>query len=124
MAWVEAWMRGCMLIVSGRGQGVVLDEPERHLAGECRRDDWAVRLVSACCPFSVRVCGFCISALMFLCSGGCISGGMGAADGMGRSVDAWLHADCVRGAGRYLFSTSLSGTLPESVGEMTRLREL
>ena len=36
MAWVEAWMRGCMLIVSGRGQGLVLDEPERHLAGEHR----------------------------------------------------------------------------------------
>ena len=51
MAWVEAWMRGCMLIVSGRGQVVVLDEPERHLAGECRRDEWAVRLVSACWPF-------------------------------------------------------------------------
>ena len=47
MAWVEAWMRGCMLIVSGRGQVVVLDEPERHLAGECRRDDWAVNVVSA-----------------------------------------------------------------------------
>ena len=39
---VEAWMRGCMLIVSGRGQVVVLDEPERHLAGECRRDECAV----------------------------------------------------------------------------------
>ena len=39
MAWVEAWVRGCMLIVSGRGQVVVLDEPERHLAGECRRDE-------------------------------------------------------------------------------------
>ena len=51
MAWVEAWMRGCMLIVSGRGQGLALDEPERHLAGECRRDDWAVTVVSACCPF-------------------------------------------------------------------------
>ena len=49
MAWVEAWMRGCMLIVSGRGQEVVLDEPERHLAGECRRDDWAVILVSIVC---------------------------------------------------------------------------
>ena len=64
MAWVEAWMRGCMLIVSGCGQGVVLDEPERHLAGECRRDDWAVILVSACWPFSLRVCGFCISAFL------------------------------------------------------------
>ena len=40
-----------MLIVSGRGQVLVLDEPERHLAGECRRDEWAVILVSACCPF-------------------------------------------------------------------------
>ena len=58
MAWVEAWMRGCMLTVSGRGQGIVLDEPERHLAGECRRDEWAVRVVSACCPFALRVCGF------------------------------------------------------------------
>ena len=120
MAWVEAWMRGCMLIVSGRGQVVVLDEPERHLAGECRRDEWAVRVVSACWPFSLRVCGFCISALMFLCSGGCFSGVWGC-DGMGRSVDAWLHADCVGGVGRSLYSTSLSGTLPESVGEMTRL---
>ena len=70
-------MRGCMLIVSGRGQVLGLDEPERHLAGECRRDGWAVILVSACCPFSVRVCGFCISALMFLCSGGCIVRGYG-----------------------------------------------
>ena len=70
MAWVEAWMRGCMLIVSGRGQGLVLDEPERHLAGECRRDEWAVKIVSACCPFSLRACVFCISALMLLCSGG------------------------------------------------------
>ena len=60
MAWVEAWMRGCMLIVSGRGQVLVLDEPERHLAGECRRDEWAVRFVSACWPLSVRVCVFCI----------------------------------------------------------------
>ena len=32
MAWVEAWMRGCMLTVSGRGQVLVLDEPEQHLA--------------------------------------------------------------------------------------------
>ena len=49
MAWVEAWMRGCMLIVSGRGQEVGLDEPERYLAGECWRDDWAAILVSAVC---------------------------------------------------------------------------
>ena len=47
-----------MLIVSGRGQVLVLDEPERHLAGECRRDDWAVTVVSACWPFSLRVCAF------------------------------------------------------------------
>ena len=95
MAWVEAWMRGCMLTASGRGQVLALDEPERHLAGECRRDEWAVMVVSACWPFSLRVCVFCISALMFLCSGGCFCRGYGAADGMGRSVDAWLHADCV-----------------------------
>ena len=44
-------MGGCMLIVLGRGQGVVLDETERHLAGECWQDEWAVILVSACCPF-------------------------------------------------------------------------
>ena len=44
MAWVEVSMRGCMLIVPGRGQVVVLDEPERHLAGECRRDD-----IAYCC---------------------------------------------------------------------------
>ena len=55
MAWVEAWMRGCMLIVSGRGQVLVLDEPERHLAGECRRDEWAVSVVSAVYP-SFAVC--------------------------------------------------------------------
>ena len=48
-------------------------------------------------------------------------GGYGAADGMGRSVDAWLYADCVGGAGRYLMQTSLSGTLPESVVEMSGL---
>ena len=48
---------GCMLTVSGRGQGIVLDEPERHLAGECRRDEWAVKIVSACWPFSLRVYG-------------------------------------------------------------------
>ena len=58
MAWVEAWMRGCMLIVSGRGQVLVLDEPERHLAGECRRDEWAGEFVSACRPFSLRVSAF------------------------------------------------------------------
>ena len=51
-------------------------------------------------------------------------GGYGAADGMGRSVDAWLHVDCVGGAGRYLYSTSLSGTLPESVGDMRGLSQL
>ena len=28
------------------------------------------------------------------------------------------------GAGRYLFSTRLSGTVPESVGEMTGLSDL
>eukprot|EP01043_Picozoa_sp_COSAG02_P004992 COSAG02_NODE_133_length_34692_cov_83.845229_5_plen_127_part_00 len=68
MAWV-AWVLGvCMLIVSERGQEVVLDEPERHLAGERRRDE-ADNVVSACCPISLRVCG-----LMFLCSGGCFSG--------------------------------------------------
>ena len=61
MAWVEAWMRGCMLIVSGRGQGLVLDEPERHLAGECRRDEWAVSVVSACCP---SLCVFVVSAFL------------------------------------------------------------
>eukprot|EP01043_Picozoa_sp_COSAG02_P110341 COSAG02_NODE_46456_length_348_cov_2.257028_1_plen_50_part_10 len=49
-------MRDCMLIVSGRGQRVVLDEPERHLAGERWRDDWAVKLVSAFCPCLLRVC--------------------------------------------------------------------
>ena len=49
---------------------------------------------------------------------------MGAADGMGRSVDAWMHTDCVAGAGRDLSSTSLSGTLPESVGEMSGLSYL
>ena len=51
-----------MLIVSGRGQGLALDEPERHLAGECRRDEWAVNLVSACWPFSL--CVFVVSAFL------------------------------------------------------------
>ena len=55
---------------------------------------------------------------------GVYSAGMGAADGIGRSVDVWLHADCVGGAGRRLSSTSLSGTLPESVGEMSGLYAL
>ena len=64
MAWVEAWMRGCMLIVSGRGQVLVLDEPERHLAGECRRDEWAVSVVSACWPFSLSECVFVFSAFL------------------------------------------------------------
>eukprot|EP01043_Picozoa_sp_COSAG02_P004991 COSAG02_NODE_133_length_34692_cov_83.845229_4_plen_65_part_00 len=32
-------MGGCMLTVSEHGQVAVLDEPERHLAGECLRDD-------------------------------------------------------------------------------------
>ena len=58
-----------MLIVSGRGQVLGLDEPERHLAGECWRDDWAVTVVSAVCPFSVRACW-----LDLLCSGGCTRG--------------------------------------------------
>ena len=97
MAWVEAWMRGCMLIVSGRGQGLVVDEAERHIAGECRRDDWAVKVVSACCPFSLRVCGFCISALMFLCSGGCISGGMGLRMAW---VEAWMRGCMLTVSGR------------------------
>ena len=58
MAWVDAWMRGCMLIVSGRGQVLVLDEPERHLAGERWRDDWIVTLVSAVCsPYPVWLYG-------------------------------------------------------------------
>ena len=86
-----------MLIVSGRGQVLVLDEPERHLAGECRRDDWAVILVSACWPFSLRVCGFCISALMFLCSGGCISGGMGLRMAW---VEAWMRGCMLIVSGR------------------------
>ena len=84
-----------MLIVSGRGQVLVLDEPERHLAGECRRDEWAVILVSACCPF-LSAClwflHFCIDVPL---QRWVYFGGYGAADGMGRSVDAWLHADCV-----------------------------
>eukprot|EP01043_Picozoa_sp_COSAG02_P114583 COSAG02_NODE_50897_length_317_cov_1.220183_1_plen_62_part_10 len=61
---------------------------------------------------------------MFLCRGGCLFGGYAAGDGMGRSVDAWLHADCVGDAGRDLDLTSLSGTLPESVGEMSGLSAL
>ena len=84
-----------MLIVSGRGQVVVLDEPERHLAGECRRDEWAVRLVSACWPFSLRVCAFLHFCIDVPLQRWVYFGGYGAADGMGRSVDAWLHADCV-----------------------------
>ena len=86
-----------MLIVSGRGQVLAVDEPERHLAGECRRDEWAVKLVSACWPFSLRVCGFCISALMFLCSGGCISGGMGLRMAW---VEAWMRGCMLIVSGR------------------------
>ena len=52
-----------MLIVSGRGQGVVLDEPERHLAGECLRYASAELVVSAVCPISLRVCGLILSAV-------------------------------------------------------------
>ena len=104
-----------MLIVSGRGQVVVLDEPERHLAGECWRDDWAVRVVSAVCP-SLSAC----FSLDSLCGGGWTRGvGLRMA-----WVAAWLRADCVGGAGRDLDSTSLSGTLPESVGEMSGLSTL
>eukprot|EP01043_Picozoa_sp_COSAG02_P092135 COSAG02_NODE_28776_length_581_cov_2.028986_1_plen_105_part_01 len=55
---VDAWLHADC--VGARGQGLVLDEPERHLAGECQRDEWAVRFVSACCPFSLRVCVLCI----------------------------------------------------------------
>ena len=50
--------------------------------------------------------------------------GRGAADGMGRCVDAWLDADWVGGAVRDLAVTSLSGTVPETVGEMTGLSTL
>ena len=35
-------------------------------------------------------------------------------------INNWRWA----GVGRYLYSTSLSGTLPESVGEMTGLSHL
>ena len=49
----NGWMHADF--VSGRGQEVVLDEPEGHLAGECWRDGWAVRVVSAVCPLSLCV---------------------------------------------------------------------
>ena len=67
-----------MLIVSGRGQGLVLDEPERHLTGECRRDDWVVILVSACLAFpSACLCflHFCIDVPP--AAAGCMFGGYG-----------------------------------------------
>ena len=48
--------------------------------------------------------------------------GVGAADGMGGCVADMLIL--CSGVGRVLYSTSLSGTLPESVGEMAGLSEL
>ena len=76
-----------MLIVSGRGQVLAVDEPERHLAGECWRDDWAVILVSAVCPFSGCVfVGVMVSAAVGVLGGGAA---------MASWVAAWLHADCV-----------------------------
>ncbi len=58
-----------MLIVSGRGQGLGLDGPERHLAGECWRDDGAVNIVSARCPLCLCGCGLIFSAAA------CVRGG-------------------------------------------------
>ena len=94
----------------GRGQVVVLDEPERYLAGERWRDDWAVRRVSAAARSSARVC-----LVWLLCSGGALLGGCEGMRGcmLSRAV-----------VGRYLHSTSLSGTLPESVREMAGLSYL
>ena len=95
--------------LGGRGQGFVQHEAERHLAGERRRDDWAVILVSAAAPV-LRAC-FGLVALQWWGVAGWVQG------------HAWLHAEWAV-VGRSLFSTRLSGTLPESVGEMTGLSYL
>ena len=44
-------MGGCRLIDLGgvRAQRLELDEPERHIAEDCWRDDWSELLVSGVC---------------------------------------------------------------------------
>eukprot|EP01043_Picozoa_sp_COSAG02_P093085 COSAG02_NODE_29634_length_565_cov_8.032189_2_plen_57_part_01 len=44
-----------MLIVSGRGQVLGLDEPERHLAGEYRRYSWLNVVLLIYCAFTIPV---------------------------------------------------------------------
>ena len=85
MAWVEAWMRGCMLTVSGRGQVVHHDEPERHIAGERWRDDRAVVSVSAVWPCSVCV----VCAVGSVVQRGVCVGARSAGVAMG-----WVAAGC------------------------------
>ena len=68
-----------MLIVSGRGQVLVLDEPERYIAGERWRDDWTVTVVSAAARSSTRVFWFGCSAVVGVA--GLLRG------------HAWLHAE-------------------------------
>ena len=63
----------------GREQVLALDEPERHLAGERRRDDWAVNVVSAAAPSSALVFWFGCSAVVGVA--GWLRG------------HAWLHAE-------------------------------
>ena len=65
--------------MSGRGQGLVQHEPERHLAGERWRDDWAVTLVSAAARSCARVFG--LVALQWWALLGGLRG------------HAWLHAE-------------------------------
>eukprot|EP01044_Picomonas_judraskeda_P017377 COSAG03_NODE_3258_length_2120_cov_4.196932_2_plen_86_part_00 len=80
-----------------------IDEPERDVAREPGRDGWAIACVSA----SLRISG--VGLQCWCCC--CVCGGMG-------SVTEWAD-EC-----RYLDSTSLSGTLPESLGEMAGLTAL
>ena len=94
---------------AGREQGFVLDEPERYLAGDRWRDDRALILVSAAAPFSARVIGL-VALQWWALLRGC--------EGMRGCMLSRL------GVSRDLYNTRLSGTLPQSAGQMTALLEL
>ena len=109
---VVRWLRGHAWLHAesgGLGQGLAVDEPERYLATTRWRDDRAVRVVSAAAPSSAHVFGL-VALQWWALLGGC--------EGMRGCMLSRL------GVGRWMYSTSLSGTLPESVGEMTGLSEL
>ena len=59
-------MGGCMLIRAVLGQLVALDEPERYIAGEHWRDDWADKLVSAFAVHHAVGCSLCADASVYL----------------------------------------------------------